>query len=145
MAFTWRKTDEFCSIWSAAKPRVSRTVSAIGAYPSDRPKHWKTTEPVLPNVLKPKTRPNEATQPVFASPLKPATVPKPTIELLPSTDARYPRSLTHRNLLQIQGHAWTKPGTSAIWNVVVQKGCSDRFSRARTARPKASGLEKRAG
>jgi hypothetical protein len=153
LAFTWQKTDEFCSIWSAAKPRPSRTSSAIGAYPSDRPKHWKTTEPVLTNVSKPKTRPSETALPVQPSPLKPSTTPKPIIELLPSTDARYPRSLTHRNSLQIEGHAWTKPGISPIWNVVANRavrtdfpehelrGLKPRVWRRGLDKPKLAGLQ----
>jgi hypothetical protein len=127
MAFAWRKTDEFCPIWSAAKPRPSPTASAVGDYPSDRPKHWKTREPVLARVLKPKTRPNEAALPVLATALKPASIPKPRIELLPSTDARYPRSLTHWNSLQLEGQAWPRPGTTAIWNVVVQRIVRTQF------------------
>jgi hypothetical protein len=153
MAFAWRKTDEFCPIWAAAKPRPSRTVSAIGAYPSDRPKHLKAVEPLLPNVLKPKTRLGEAIQPVLGNPLKPSIIPKPIIELLPSTDARYPHSLTHQNPLQIQGHAWTNPGITSIWKVVIQqvartdfpehelRGLKPRVWRRGLDKPKLRGLQ----
>jgi hypothetical protein len=47
--------------------------------------------------------------------------------LVPSTDARYPRSLTHRNSLQIGDHAWTNAGNSPIWNVVVNKAIRTDF------------------
>jgi len=127
MSFAWRTTDEFCSIWSAAKPRSGLTVTAVGEYPSDRRQPWKTAEPVLSNVLKAKARQNETALPVLATALAPRAVPKPPVDLLPSTEARYPRSLTHWNPVQIEGDAWRRPDTSAIWNVVVQRTVRTNF------------------
>jgi hypothetical protein len=126
MAFAWQKTDEFCSIWSAAKPRSGR-ITAVGEYPSDRRQPWKTAEPVLSNVLKAKARRNETALPVLSTPLAPQAVPKPPVELLPSTQARYPRSLTHWNPVQIDVETWPRPDTSAVWNVVVQRTVRTNF------------------
>jgi hypothetical protein len=127
MAFAWRKTDEFCSIWSAAKLRSGGMVTAVGEYPSDRREPWKMPEPVLSNVLKAKARQNETPVPVLATALAPAAVPKPPVELLPSTRARYPRSLTHWNPVQIEVETWPRPDTSTVWNVVVQRTVRTNF------------------
>ena len=125
MAFA-QKTDEFCSIWSAAKPRSGR-ITAVGEYPSDRRQPWKTAEPVLLSVLKAKTRRNETALPVLATPLAPQGVPKPPVELLPSTQARYPRSLTHWNPVQIDVETWPRPDTSKVRNVAVQRTVRTNF------------------
>jgi len=128
MAFAWQKTDSFCSIWSAAKPHSEgRTVTAVGDYPSDRRQPWKTAAPVLSNVLLAKARRNETAFPVLATALTPRAASQPPIELLPSTDARYPRSLTHWHLVQIDGEVWPRPDASAIWNVVVQRTVRTNF------------------
>ena len=126
MAFAWQKTDEFCSIWSAARPRSGR-ITAVGEYPSDRRQPWKTAEPVLSNVLKARARRNETAVPVLATALAPRAVPKPPVELLPSAQVRYPRSLTHWNPVQMVVEAWPKPDTSAVWNVVVQRTVRTNF------------------
>jgi len=127
MALAWRKTDDFYSIWAAAKPRPSRTVTAVGDYPSDRRQPWQAADPVLANVLKAKTRRNETALPVLATALKPQAIARPTIELLPSTEARYPCSLTHWHLVQMDGQAWPRPRTSAIWNVAVRRTVRTNF------------------
>ncbi len=127
MAFAWRKTDEFCSIWSAAKPPSRRTATAVGEYPSHRRQPWRTAEPVLSNVLKAKARRNETAFSVQATALAPHAFPKPPVELLPSTETRYPSSLTRRNVVQIEGEAWRKPDTAAIWNVIVQRTVRTSF------------------
>src|SRR5260370_19564567 len=127
MSFAWRTTDEFCSIWSAAKPRSGRTVTAVVEYPSDRRQPWKTAEPVLSNVLTAKARRHETALPVLATALAPRAVPKPPVELLPSTEARYPRSLPHWNPVQIEVKTWPRPDTSAVWNVVVQRTVRTNF------------------
>jgi len=127
MPFAWQKTDAFCSVWSAAKPRSEGTVTAVGEYPSDRRQAWKANEPVLANVLKAKARSNEGALPVHSTPLAPQAAPKSPVELLPSTEVRYPRSLTHWHLVQIENQAWPRPDTSAIWNVVVQRNVRTSF------------------
>jgi hypothetical protein len=127
MAFAWRKTDAFCSVWSAAKPRPEGRVTAVGEYPSDRRRAWKTNEPVLANVLKAKARSNEKALPVQSTALAPQAVPKSPIELLPSTEVRFPRSLTQWRLVQPEGQAWPTPDTSPIWNVVVQRNIRTSF------------------
>ncbi len=114
-------------MWAAAKPRPSQTVTAVGEYPSDRRQPWKTAEPVLTKVLKAQARRNERALRVLSTALKPQTFPRPPIELLPSTETRYPRSLTHWHLVQIEGQAWPRPGASAIWNVVVQRNVRTHF------------------
>jgi hypothetical protein len=153
MAFAWRTTDEFCSIWSAAKPRTGRTITAIGDYPSDRRRPFETSKPVLANVLKAKARRNETPLLILSSALAPQAAPKPTVELLPSTEARFPRSLTHWNPIQNEGESWPKPDTSAIWNVVVQRavrtnfpehelrGLKPRVWRRALSAPKLTGLQ----
>jgi hypothetical protein len=127
MAFAWRKNDEFCSIRSAAKPRSGGTITAIGDYPSDRRQPWKAAEPVLSNVLKAKARGNDTALPVLATALAPAAVPQPPVELLPSARARYPRSLTHWNPVQIELETWPRPGVSTVWNVVVERTVRTNF------------------
>jgi hypothetical protein len=153
MAFAWRKTDEFCSIWSAAKPRTGGTVTAVGEYPSDRRQPWKAAEPVLSIVLKAKARRNETALPVLATALVPRAVSQPPAELLPSTQARYPRSLTHWNPIQIEVETWPRPDTSRVWNVVVQRtvrtnfpghelrGLKPRIWRRGLDSPKLTGLQ----
>jgi hypothetical protein len=121
MTLAWRKTDDFCPLWTPAKPRPSRSVAAIGTYPTDAPRQWKTSQPVLSKILEAKTRRHETARPVRSTALKPSAVSKPQIELLPSTEARYPRSLTRLNLVQLEGQAWHKPSTSNIWNIITQR------------------------
>jgi hypothetical protein len=153
MAFSWRTTDSFCSIWSAAKPRSAGTVTAVGEYPSDSRRAWKTNEPVLANLLKAKARSNEMPMPVEPTVQAPRADPKPPVELLPSTEVRYPRSLTCWRLVQIEGQAWPKPDSSPIWNVVVQRtvrtsfpehelrGLKPRVWRRGLDAPKLTGLQ----
>ncbi len=153
MAFAWRKTDEFCSIWSAAKPRSGGAATAVGEYPSDRRQPWKAAEPVLSSVLKAKARRNETALSVLATALAPAAVPQPPVELLPSAKARYPRSLTQWNPIQIEVETWPRPDTSRVWNVVVQRtvrtnfpghelrGLKPRIWRRGLDSPKLTGLQ----
>jgi hypothetical protein len=153
MAFAWRKTDSFCSVWSAAKPRSNERVTAVGEYPSDRRRAWKTNGPVLANLLKAKARSNESALPIHSTPLAPPALPKAPVELLPSTEVRFPRSLTQWRLVQIEGKAWPKPDASAIWNVVVQRtartsfpehelrGLKPRVWRRNLDAPKLTGLQ----
>jgi hypothetical protein len=153
MAFSWRKTDAFCSVWSAAKPRSNERVTAVGEYPSDRRRAWKTNGPVLATVLKAKARSNETALPVLSRALAPPALSKPPVELLPSTDVRFPRSLTQWRLVQIEGQAWPKPDASAIWNVVIQRtvrtsfpehelrGLKPRVWRRGLDAPKLTGLQ----
>src|SRR5258708_30594951 len=57
----------------------------------------------------------------------PGAVTKPAVELLPSAHARYPRSLTHWNPVQMVVEAWPRPDTSPIWSVVVQRTVRTNF------------------
>jgi len=136
MALAWQKTDTFLPIWSAAKLSTGRRLTAVGEYPSDRRNTWKTTQPVLANVLQAKARRNETTLPVVPSALAPQAFPQPSVELLPSTEVRYPRSLTHWRLVQIEGQTWPGPDASAIWNVVVQRSVRTNFPEHELRGPK---------
>jgi len=136
MALAWQKTDTFLSIWSAAKPSSERRLTAVGEYPADRRNTWRTAEPLLANVLRAKARRNETTLPVMSSALAPQSFPPPSVELLPSTEVRYPRSLTRWHLVQIEGQTWPGPDASTIWNVVVQRSVRTNFPEHELRGPK---------